>query len=166
MPFHFLPGNYELNAARYRRQRSSRHQMVSYAGKSATTDGFDWRTVCRPHSYLAVDIVNNARIYNMNPELNLYLTGVTMHVFADTWVHQDFMGTPETRVNDAAKNTSYAFVPENSPWAFISGGWGRHSWGFTDSAPKWTLALGARNTSNVYLGHGRMGHLPDQSCVM
>lgn len=73
VPFHFLPGNGGLEA-----------------GKSPPGAYVD-RLVCKPDSVVARELVRAAVEARERP-WGLHLLGVTMHVYADTWAHQGFVG--------------------------------------------------------------------------
>lgn len=83
VPFHFLPGN---------------------DGKPAgeNPDGsFINKLVCKPYSYVADDMLK-ACLQDINKSYFLHRLGITMHVFADTFAHQDFAGVlhPINKVED------------------------------------------------------------------
>lgn len=84
IPFHFLPGNGNLDAGR------------SPGGKVVE------RLICRANSPVAREMVRQAIIDRERP-YGLYRLGVAMHVFADTWAHQGFAGLldPVNEVEDA-----------------------------------------------------------------
>jgi hypothetical protein len=82
LPFHFLPGN---------------------GGKPAGEDpdgNFIEKIICLPgtNSPVAQDMVEMALLEKGRPD-SLARLGITMHVFADTWAHQNFAGVLHT-VND------------------------------------------------------------------
>ncbi|WP_371371421.1 DUF6765 family protein [Sporomusa aerivorans] len=70
MPFHFLPGNQPAD-----------HNRL----------GFVSRLICRENSLVAQDMVKEAFLYKSD-ENGLHRLGVTLHVYADTWSHQGFVG--------------------------------------------------------------------------
>ncbi|HJW57604.1 MAG TPA: DUF6765 family protein [Burkholderiaceae bacterium] len=72
IPFHFLPGNDSLPAGH------------------ATGDTLS-RLVCRPDSHVARDMLRRAMLDRDHPRA-LYRLGITMHVYADTFAHQGFVG--------------------------------------------------------------------------
>lgn len=76
VPFHFLPGN---------------------EGKGIE------RTICRPHSKIACEMVQ-ACIEDKHEDgpYSLHRLGITLHVYADTWAHQDFTGV-NIYLNDVHK---------------------------------------------------------------
>lgn len=73
IPFHFLPGN--------GRKRAGENPQGSFIEK----------IICKPNSYIAQDMVR-ACIEDRDALYGLHRLGVTMHVFADTWAHQQFAG--------------------------------------------------------------------------
>lgn len=83
IPFHFLPGNEGLTA---------------HEGKDLD---FVQKIICRPNSHIARDMVRES-IVRRNDPWGLHRLGITMHVYADTWAHQGFVGIQHTinRVND------------------------------------------------------------------
>jgi|TARA_Y100000310_G_scaffold345233_2_gene462973 hypothetical protein len=73
VPFHFLPGN---------------------GGKEAgqnPSGSFINKLVCKPDSYVSHDVVA-ACIADKHKKYGLHRLGVTMHVYADTFAHQQFAG--------------------------------------------------------------------------
>ncbi|MBF0359061.1 MAG: hypothetical protein HQL70_10680 [Magnetococcales bacterium] len=90
LPFHFLPGNGGLPAGQ-------------------NPDGsFIEKIICTPNSHIAQDMVSDA-IADKNKPYGLHRLGVAMHVYADTWAHQGFVGEINS-INDvddaSAKNTT------------------------------------------------------------
>jgi hypothetical protein len=73
VPFHFLPGNGGVEA-----------------GKNPT-GGFINKLVCKPDSYVARDVIA-ACIADKDKRYGLHRLGITMHVYADTFAHQQFAG--------------------------------------------------------------------------
>ena len=71
IPFHFLPGN-----------QTTGHPDIP---------DFVQRLICRPNSEIAQAMVNRC-ILDQDPKLGLYRLGITLHVYADTWAHQNFTG--------------------------------------------------------------------------
>jgi hypothetical protein len=165
--YHFLPGNFELKDSVGNKFRSPRWRRRQW-GHPRTDSPALFRWLCRPHSPMAMFLINNCRDFVhrgdtiKNHRLAPYLVGVTMHVFADTWAHQDFTGPPEQRVNDVAGTMGYGFLPftarqgqslvppEDPAEAFTDA-----SWRFRERTP----AAG----KVFYTGHGRVGHWPDHS---
>ncbi|MEN8906589.1 MAG: DUF6765 family protein [Clostridiales bacterium] len=73
IPFHFLPGN----------------SMKKFG--EITNCNFYERIKCKPDSYLAKDMIDEV-VNQKNNENSLHRLGITMHVYADTWAHQEFSG--------------------------------------------------------------------------
>lgn len=80
IPFHFLPGNNGLESG------------------SIPNGGFIQRLVCKPDSPVARDMLRSVAKYRQSP-LGLYMMGVAMHVYADTFAHQGFAGV-SNKIND------------------------------------------------------------------
>ncbi|MBK1888675.1 hypothetical protein Undi14_01415 [Undibacterium sp. 14-3-2] len=74
IPFHFLPGNNGLPS-----------------DQGGDLD-FIQKIVCRPNSHIAQDMVREC-IHRKDDKNALHRLGITMHVYADTWAHQGFVGT-------------------------------------------------------------------------
>jgi hypothetical protein len=81
IPFHFLPGNNYLPAGQ------------------DPEGSFINKLICRPNSYVAQDMVREC-IQRQTDPYGLYRLGITMHVYADTWAHQGFVGVNH-RINEA-----------------------------------------------------------------
>lgn len=73
VPFHFLPGNNK--------------QTVD----STVEGSFINKLVCKPYSDPAIEMIDKC-IENKDKPYALHRLGITMHVFADTYAHQDFAG--------------------------------------------------------------------------
>lgn len=128
VPFHFLPGN-------------MKHELVNGYGFVTDLKNFsidrdlpDFKCVCAPNSELVGKMIQ--RITGNNT--SLLRIGIAMHVLADTWAHQLFVGSPNAYINDVSD------LIEN-----------KHS-----NASNGTPDIGTAY-SVTYLGHGRAGHLPD-----
>lgn len=80
LPFHFLPGNGGMS------------ENSNPGGK------FINKLICLPDSAIANDMVRTAIIDRGKP-CGLHRLGIAMHVYADTWAHQNFAGVLH-RVND------------------------------------------------------------------
>ncbi|NJN49646.1 MAG: hypothetical protein HC805_07615, partial [Alkalinema sp. RL_2_19] len=81
IPFHFLPGNGGLPA------------------DQSPPGGFIEKLICRANSPIAQDLVREC-IVERDAPYALQRLGITMHVYADTWAHQGFVGVNH-RVNEA-----------------------------------------------------------------
>jgi hypothetical protein len=73
LPFHFLPGNGGL------------------AAEEGNNLGIIEKIICRPNSYIAREMVRECILRQTEP-WGLHRLGITMHVYADTWAHQGFVG--------------------------------------------------------------------------
>ncbi len=73
LPFHFLPGNGGLPAGQ------------------EPNDGELEKLICRPDSHVARDMLR-ASFADRNSERGLHRLGIAMHVYADTFAHQGFVG--------------------------------------------------------------------------
>ena len=83
IPFHFLPGNGGLPAGQ------------------SPIGPLTHKLICAPNSYVAQDMVREC-IAQRHEAYALHRLGITMHVYADTWAHQGFMGTND-KFNSASK---------------------------------------------------------------
>jgi hypothetical protein len=86
IPFHFLPGNGLLPA-----------------GESPEGGEIE-KLICRPDSYVARDMLRSA-IRDRNTPRGLHRLGIAMHVYADTFAHQGFVGSLSA-ANEARNLTS------------------------------------------------------------
>lgn len=73
VPFHFLPGNGGMPAGQ--------NPQGSFINK----------LICRPNSHVAQDMLASC-LANKDKPFGLQQLGIAMHVYADTWAHQDFVG--------------------------------------------------------------------------
>lgn len=81
LPFHFLPGNGGLPPGQVPRGT------------------FHKRLLCRPDSIVARDMLESC-LKDKHKPYGLHRLGITMHVYADTWAHQNFAGVNH-KVNQA-----------------------------------------------------------------
>lgn len=143
MPFHFLPGNINPNYGKiYTGDR--RWNGFSF---DDDIDGNDFKCLCLHNSDLVQEMVNDTiSCYAVppgqyTPDSLLYLIGIRMHVLADTWAHEFFIGTPNYWINDISD-----LKVENPDIAEYD---------------KKRTPLNVTFHSISYHGHGRLGHLPD-----
>jgi hypothetical protein len=174
--FHFLPGNFDLPSSVPPKFRSDRWERRTWGHESPATKAFTW--LCRPHSPMAIELVRNCRDLVNDPasQVNaagaaLHLIGVTMHVFADTFAHQDHSGVPAQEVNDVRGDTFFGYTPVASKLskAFVPS---IDDKDVTFELAKWQWNLFGnkeyppRGPKVSYLGHGRVGHWPDHSALI
>jgi hypothetical protein len=116
VPFHFIPGNHG--------------------------NKFKERMVCRANSENAQRMVREVASLKGKP-YQLHRLGIALHVYADTWSHQDFSGL-QAELNDVeeidVKNESKAGVAEVFK----------------------TFFRGAAESLIPRIGHGETAHLPDE----
>lgn len=96
VPFHFLPGNF----------RAAQRTEEGYCANSQIIENerdlHDFQLLCRTNSETVYRMLEHtAEMYmkNLKSDVGLYAIGVAMHVLADTWSHQDFVGSPASKIN-------------------------------------------------------------------
>lgn len=137
--FHFLPGDFSAVSADVDPQLlASRKPHISLAPP----------LICKTESKMTKAIVHGAKKYyqmkNVDHIKQLQRIGIVMHVLADTYAHQNFAGIPLSLVNEVT-HVRQGISSSNlrmRPYIYSPAGFSRSSFG--------------------YLGHGRMGHLPDR----
>lgn len=164
--FHFLPGNFEpshypgeLKAicdTFWRKRWPCQNQDKNFL------DHFPWLT--RPYSPMAIQLINNCCGLVNNPASDIakygledYLIGITMHVFIDTWAHQDFVGYTAYSINgingkpriDSHKVKRGIFNKQEE---------------FAGTQDKLVIRRFGEEAS-TWLGHGPAGHWPDHSAL-
>ncbi|WP_440946911.1 DUF6765 family protein [Methanosarcina sp. T3] len=161
--FHFLPGNYESQtlsdpnaSSRMREYTGPQHDSFPSVFPVKSWDYNDkakleFRLLCLPESPMAMAMINDIINKHVGQPYETHLIGLRMHVLADTAAHAYYAGTPAWHVNDAgAKVYDLTSNPKKEvPWLPISGG--------EQSTPSTTIYY----DSIFYLGHGRMGSVPD-----
>ncbi|MEN9897653.1 MAG: hypothetical protein RLZZ66_1302 [Pseudomonadota bacterium] len=181
--FHFLPGNFDVKSVVDTTLISPlwKKRICPYQKVNKHHD-FQW--MCRPHSPMAISLVRNCTNKVSEKEitdfgLEDYLTGVTAHVFADTFAHQDF-----THAQNRHVNGFISFGKESFQWRSVKNSnklplegnksiyeaesnleytkWVDAKWAFGESSP--SLKLDVFNF--FYVGHGQVGHTPDNSSLV
>ena len=157
--FHFLPGNFEPNHypgdlkavcdTFWKRRAPCQNQDKNFL------DYFSWLT--RPYSPMAIQLINNCRGLVNDPASDIarygledYLIGITMHVFIDTWAHQDFVGYTAYSINGI--NGKPRIDNQNV----------RSSFEGTQDA---LVIRRLGENASTWLGHGPAGHWPDHSAL-
>lgn len=159
MPFHFLPGNYGANPDIKQYTGPTSDRGIAYSWTFDQESAKQFQLLCKPNSLLGKGMVNDIIVNHEDKNYTLFMTGMRMHTLADTWAHMFYIGIPQWFVNNAGE-TVYKIDGQTKtevkwqrawPWAegtdIING----------EGATPNMLAY----NSVVYLGHGRMGHLPD-----
>ena len=203
--FHFLPGNFSLQRGadtnrdglndlisplweRRTHRKVDKYSVSENSDHHKTMNHFLW--LCRPHSPMAISIVNNCRemindnkshfYYENKLKLHSYLIGVTMHVFADTWAHQDFSWSSDWRVN-GYKNVKMNNIEYSIKWQEIhpdlkgrlpvrEGDKELIGKEFKGTVFHWTKSEHSPHLSSQSngssTGHGQLGHIPDNSSLV
>lgn len=193
MPFHFLPGNYPKQKSNLVELRAPEVISSLQPGPKLKLDPEEnIYLLCRPNSDAAQNMINYCvkQYKEMQDEHNklseqekkksnyenlaLMLIGCAMHVFADTYAHQDFSGTFSKNLNGVKNKVN------DNPGQFTNfGKWNGIKWQpQTDTMkdinwPQTAAASGDPLTTFPpdlgldlnSLGHGLMGHLPDVSTI-
>lgn len=143
--FHFLPGNINKNDPKrnYTGKRSWGRGYWKYSYGSEEECAFSM--MCLPNSELSEQMINDTCRYR-GEAFFLVLIGIRMHVLADTWAHSYFAGTPNWWVNEVVQSAEYLVETTEAEKRF-------------DPYLK-TPPAGAFH-SYAYLGHARMGGIPD-----
>lgn len=166
--FHFIPGNYGATPDKKSYQGPQSWNLWRYG----QVDQDEFKMLCLPNSGIATQMINDIREQHRGKNYLLHLIGLRMHVLADTWAHMYYTGSPAWCVNDAGEDVFSRDAAGNERKV----GWLRlnyKSWK-RDTAEavgdqvndlyEHEIATPANplfTNSAFYLGHGRMGHLPD-----
>ncbi len=140
MPFHFLPGNLK--------QELEKFDSELLEEKNIKEEYNNFKCICLTNSSLVKQMIDETKVlfhkykederrYNV-----LLLIGIRMHVLADTWAHEYFVGINSRKLNGF---TDYESVGEMSLANKILG------------APDLPEYLNAQ----IQLGHAQAGHWPD-----
>lgn len=180
--YHFLPGNYRAYGKRARPEhilRTFRGVKVPEPGQAYSADTVDnesaltslqedqltrehFPMITRPYSDLVLAMMADttptyAALAQESPNLALHFLGVRMHVFADTWAHQDHIGSPDRRMN---RVESFKWYRGQGKWnedlTFSPGGKLE-----TDNPGGSQGFATQKRNNNAWLGHGPMGSWPD-----
>lgn len=142
--YHFLPGNFTPTGKNAHPQYRMRSGISSQKMK----------LLCRPFSTMAIDMINDL-LNSKDCSYFQQLIGLKMHVFCDTWAHQDFIGEGASEINDCAGYYNFYEVEPNIleqlNWSITS-----TSMGYAPKIPQLGGPL-----EKGYVGHGRLGHFPD-----
>ena len=164
IPFHFIPGN-ENKSIPY--QGKKEEYLPKWRWSSEEERNF--ALLCLPNSAFVEQMINDTRHYAGKPNF-LHMIGLRMHVLADSWAHQRFLGLPAMYANDLYEKThtrNPVQVRVNGKWEKINVcaiGTGK----FHDdlSSLAFFCSPSAPANKNVtVLCHSRVGSLPDYGCL-
>jgi hypothetical protein len=149
--FHFLPGDFS--------------KIVNKIKIDPDVNSTAYNLICGTGSSMSKIIVEEAKYYATSrnfDDIALYRIGIAMHVLADTFAHQRFAGFPDRRINDINKVRLTGIQPQDgldeAHWSPVPGAefnsvFGKKLYAYSPS--------GLSDNSYGYLGHGRIGHIPD-----
>ncbi len=141
--FHFLPGNTARISADVDPGITNGKKVVAQAPG----------LICGTESKATAAIVEAAKTFwadaDATTQQKLLRVGITMHVLADTFAHQGFAGIPLFEVNEVAEVKTLELMGNTDCLE-------KKSFGKLEKSPSFT------SSSFGNLGHGRIGHLPDQ----
>jgi hypothetical protein len=184
--FHFLPGNFKVNHIIDLTLISPLWEIRK--SKYEKKHDFEW--MCRPHSPMAISLIRHCAEKVREKEisdlgLEDYLIGVTAHVFADTFAHQDFTHARSPEVNgykkigpecfqwqnvESTKDLKLPLDNDQSIYKVASNindkSWKNGKWEAGDAAPRLPSAHPALALNMFYIGHGQVGHIPDNSSLI
>lgn len=152
--FHFLPSNYGANPGTksYSGVMSNEGTIDCWSFDKESQEQF--KLLCLPNNQLVKEMINDVTKNYRGTSYEIYMTGLRMHVLADTWAHMYYAGIPAWFMNDALNDVYDITRGKTISWVWV--------WPEIDrfNLENCTPTMPAYN-SYVYLGHGRMGHLPD-----
>lgn len=141
MAFHFLPGNYPQTP------------LPNQVTIDDNDTKINMELLCLPRSHLTANIIKEK---STQASYWLQLLGIKMHAYADTGAHMYYAGLQSTQLNDAHQDVYDITDDNNTKLTWI---WGWDWMGYKLGSEICTPPMGT--DSIFYLGHGRMGHLPD-----
>lgn len=137
--FHFLPGRTDIP---YNRE---------------DLRGEEHRRICLPNSPLVAKMVEHTKRDGSIPAI-----GMAMHVLADTWAHSYFVGMPTKYVNDIEGDV-YEVTDQELKIITLRTKLGEDR--LEDNVYAQMPENLLRERGICYLGHARVGHLPDYSFI-
>lgn len=151
-PFHFLPGNIGEDGKTRLKYRNG-----DFFDDPQTIEFF--KLMCLPYSEAVGKIVDKAKAeFTSAPDRivkNLLYIGMVMHVLADTFSHEYFVGIPSEAVNETSWITEY----EDDSQMPYSRSCIRCI--VKKTRPSYIYSPAFSSTSLGWLGHGRAGKYPD-----
>ncbi len=157
IPFHFLPGNYtpDPNASSRIKEYTglTHHSNLIHSFDYDDQAKWEFSLLCLPESPMATAMINDIIDNHKGEPYELHLIGLRMHVLADTGAHAYYAGTPAWHVNNVGARVYDLTVnpKQEVPWLPTPRG--------EQSTPDLSLLFGYHLIS--FLGHGRMGVVPD-----
>lgn len=156
IPFHFLPGNEGLEAGKEPAQ------------------GLRAKLICRPDSAVARDMLREAMKDRGTPR-ELHRLGVAMHVYADTFAHQGFVGSVDSAnvVVDAKSDDAQTdqAIRDATRRELMKAAWGQisavvqlllYSLRLAFHEHRWPTTFWRNFLSRTPLGHAAADAYPDQ----
>ena len=155
IPFHFLPGNF-TEEGKFRLS----YRNPKFVDNPEQTALF--KLMCLPYGHMSGKIVDKAKqVYlstdaDNTPNKKLCYIGMVMHVLADTFAHEYFVGAPSEAINECSWITEFKKSDELKPYALstIRECSDKHK-------PNYIYSPALSSTSVGWLGHGRAGNNPD-----
>jgi hypothetical protein len=153
IPFHFLPGNYNRSdTLMYKGPKSDKGSLTKWTFTKESENHF--MLLCRPNSLLVKEMIKDLV---ENHQDDIHFIGLRLHVLADTWAHEYYAGIPAWYMNNAGEVVTEIEQTGNRTQVK----W-RRIWPLMDLFnPNEATPDMPYYNSIAYLGHGRMGHLPD-----
>jgi hypothetical protein len=153
MSFHFLPGNY---ASTKLPDPNSQSRMNLPSPMLLTSDdAIKFKFLCLPRSPLAAAMIKDKPQQPQGKDgYWLHLLGIKMHAYADTGAHMYYAGLPAEHINNVNDNVTDLTENKLIKWAIID--WLAFKPGYEMHTPFLSIPI-------LYLGHGRIGHIPDHS---
>ena len=151
MPFHFLPGNCAaaVGYGRVERYNGEYPNFLNLSNPDYNQNMHDMMLICRSSSETCRRMIRNAKEqYDLWKDRNrrkaLFAVGIAMHVLADTWSHEFFVGSPNGYINGINSERKETYTPE-----------------FGVSVLR--VFQGASQSPYTYeaIGHGLAGYIPD-----
>jgi len=157
MAFHFLPGNFGFIKNVYQGVETSNKKYGIRNWQYDKSQEELFQAMCEPNSETVKAMIHATR------SDDLHMIGVRMHVLADTWAHQYYVGTPSWFIN--GRHNEVTPIDEQ----------GRLGASFKYSLTQRTDNLSDgifsgtsesdNSTAISYLGHGQIGSVPDYACL-
>ncbi|GIL17236.1 MAG: hypothetical protein BroJett040_09870 [Oligoflexia bacterium] len=118
--------------------------------------------ICRPNSIIAQHMLREMTPYLRQP-IGLYLLGVTLHAYADTWAHQGFSGTTSDRnvaieIYDEVGNIDAEKMKHRKKYFEEQNPWWKKLW---NKIFAYFLSQGVSEINPI--GHGPVLSYPDQA---